>query len=457
MASWVAPLRMTLWSVVLTVMCGAGAACQSASASISRQGSSSSAARAVDQGMRAVTYSRQPMADRRAAVEQMLAEDANGFWADCASLTRQIDDWPMIRLLCEKAAASQDPRALPWLIRSWAMPSKIVADSDRPEREAIEQLTGELAESLLSKLVFHSPEDYAPASQVAAWSVLARISRHEVLRERIQAVPERRASLLVTMLKQAAPALDILPHDRLAIARLMRLIAKYPPAQWRGWAQWRLAHAGDGQARLALRHLPAIERRDPVRDGWGRSQWLKHIKSRLAGRRHAARGSGDDDGIVVRRHPGRFADYTDRFGIADLLVLDELLDAMEDSEVKRVAFAQAEADRLDRSTELGGVVTWNKQGRILLQPFTPLLRRHDQAYIASTPCIDALYLGLAHFHFHTQRYDNTAWAGPGQGDRDFADSHHATAIVLTFLDPVTLNVDAYMPGGISVDLGCMTR
>lgn len=407
--------------------------------------------------MLAVTYARQPMADRHRGVQRMLTRDAGRFWKDCAALTRQIDDWPMIRLLCAKAEETQDKRALPWLIRSWAMPSKVVMDQDRPEREALAAIMRQEVDAILSTIVFLPSEADAPATQVAAWAVLVRAIDHKTLRERIAATPDEGASLLVSILKQAVPALDRLPADRLAIACLMRLVAAYPGQHWLAWADWREASDSNGPATLALRHLPAIEHRDPARDTWVRDRWVKHIESRLAGRRHAARGSDADDDLVVRQHPGRFADHADRLGLADLLVLDAILDAMDEPDVRRVAFEQAEADRRDTSTELGGVLGWDDQGRPTLRPFAPLIHRHDQAYIASTSCINALYLGLAHFHFHTQRYDNAVWAGPGQGDRAFADRYHVTAIVMTFLDQHTLNVDAFMPGGISIDLGCMTR
>lgn len=407
--------------------------------------------------MRAVTYSRQPMDGRQAVVERLLAEDPAGFWSDCASLTRQIDDWPMIRLLSDKAQASRDARALPWLVRSWAMRSVTVSDEQRPERAAIKAITGRPADVRLKSIVFDNHADFAPVTQVAAWSVLVRVESADALRRQIAAVPNEGQSLLVSMLKQAASAVEVLPSDRIAIARLMRLSVSHAEEQWRAWAQWREAHANDGPATLALRHLPALTHRDPQRDVWSRDRWLKHIQSRLANRRHATRGSSGAEDIVVKQRPDRLSDHAEALGIADLIVLDHLLDAMEDAGVRRAAFAQAQADQQDTTTELGGVLVWDDQGGLQLKAFAPLIRRHDQAYIATTRCIDAVYLGLAHYHFHTQRYDNADWAGPGKGDLDFADAHHANAIVLTYLDRDTLNVDAYLPGGIVIDLGCMTR
>ncbi len=407
--------------------------------------------------MRWVTYSRQPMGDRQAAIERMLEKDARGFWADCAALTRQIDDWPMIRLLSEKAAASRSADALPWLVRSWAMPSKLVTDDDRPERAAIESITGKPADHLLEIIVFAGMEEDEPATQIAAWSVLVRTESHERLRHLIAEVPEQGQHLLVSALKRVAPAVDVLPSDRLAIAQMMRLSVAHADPQWQAWARWRQSHLDDGPATLALRHLPALEHRDPQRADWMRQRWLTHIEHRLVGRRHATRGDGADDDIVVKLRPDRLADHAEALGVADLIVLEQLLDAMDDPVFRAVAFEQAEADRLDTTTEFGGALVWGEQGKLVLKPFTPLMRRHDQAYIASTPCLEAVYMGLAHVHFHTQRFDNAAWAGPGKGDLDFVESHHVNAIVFTYLDRNTLNLDVALPGGIIIDMGCVTR
>lgn len=406
--------------------------------------------------MRWVTYSRQPMDDRAAAVDRMLADDPGAFWSDCAAKTRQIDDWPMIRLLAEKAEASGDIRALPWLVRSWAMPSKLVADKDRPERQAIVSITSS-EQCILRSIVFDPATAYQPATQVAAWSVMTRIEPEGRLRSYLADSSESDQSLLVVMLRRVAPALDVLPSDRLAVAQMMWMTVAYPDAQWAAWTRWRAEQRGDGLATLDLRHIPALKHRDTKRDDWDRERWLSHVASRLADRRHASRGEGANSDIVVKQRPDRFADHAPALGVADLIVLDHLLDVMGDAGFKRVAFEQAEADRIDQTSELGGAVIWDKQGKVLFKPFAPLMRRHDQAYIAPTSCIEAVYLGLAHVHFHTQRYDNASWAGPGKGDLDFASAHHVNAIVLTFLDPSTLNLDVYFPGGVTIDLGCLTR
>ncbi|MBX2851293.1 MAG: hypothetical protein KTR15_06070 [Phycisphaeraceae bacterium] len=407
--------------------------------------------------MRAVTYSRQPMAGRQAAVEHMIAEDADRFWAECAAKARQIDDWPMIRLLSGIAEQAREPRALVWLVRSWAMPSSTVSDVERPERRAIEAITGEKASVLLNAIVFEQAESHPPATQVAAWAVLCRIASHDELRGLVRQAVGGQASLLVSMLKQCEPAVDVLPADREAIARLMRLTAEHDALRWSGWAQWRRSHADDGPATLALRHLPGLLHHDVQAEGWGRARWLEHIRGRLSDRRHVPRGEGAEGAAVVTKRPGRFEDHLDRLGIADLIVLDHLLDAMDDWAVRDSLFEHAEADHNDRRTEFGGALVWDDQGKLIYQPFDPLLRRHDQAYLATARCMQAVYLGLAHVHFHAQRYGNAPWAGPGKGDLDFVDAHHANAVVFTFVDHRTMNADAYWSGGVIIDLGCVTR
>lgn len=407
--------------------------------------------------MRALTYARQPMADRKAAVEWMLAQNAAGFWQDAAAVTRQIDDWPMIRLLAEKATESRDERAMDWLVRSWAMPSQTISDFNRPECQAIAHIRPGSPQRTLLAMVFDQDMPSDTQTEVAAWSVLVRTMPSRYLLRQIEKAPDEGASLLVSMLKRSVPAMDVLPADRVAVGQLLYLSVAYGDAQLAGFARFRASQQGKGVPGIALRHLPAISQRDTSRDDWSWEQWHEQVKRRLAGRRFASRGEGADEDAVVSIRPDRFVDHAELLGIADLIVIDHLLDAMDRPKVVRELFQQAEADRMDTTTEYGGALCWDEQGELAYRSFDPLLRRHDQAYVASTPCMHAVYKGLAHVHFHTQRYDNAVWAGPGQGDLDFANAQHVNGVVLTFLDRNTLNLDAYFPGGIVIDLGCMTR
>lgn len=407
--------------------------------------------------MRWVTYSRQRFEDRQAALEKMLEQDPDRFWRDAAIYTWQIDDWPMIRLMCVKAANTQDKRALAWLVRSWSMPSRTVLDDQRPERDAIQVILEQDARAYLHEVFVDREEQADPETRVAAWTILVRTEASESLFRLLASMPDDHPDPLVASLQRSADVLQVLPPDRHAIARLMCLTREYDDLQWSNLRRWKARIAGDGPATLSLRHLPALRWVDPEREDWTRQHWLEQVESRLAGRRHVSRGDGAEQGSVVSTRPDRLADYALRLGLADLVVIDAMLDAMEDTAFQRLAFEQADADRLDRTSEYGGALTWNEKAQPELRIFPPMIRRHDEVYIASSSCMQAVYIGLAHVHFHAQRFNHHAWAGPGKGDLDFADTHHANAMVLTFVDEATLNLDAYFPGGISVDLGCITR
>ncbi|MEE2819531.1 MAG: hypothetical protein VX615_02855, partial [Planctomycetota bacterium] len=77
----------------------------------------------------------------------------------------------------------------------------------------------------------------------------------------------------------------------------------------------------------------------------------------------------------------------------------------------------------------------------------------DRRFNASQQMFDAGYTALFHFHYHAQKYRNGDHAGPGLGDKNYADSTRANCIVLTFVNEDEVNVDFYRHGGVVVDLG----
>ena len=261
---------------------------------------------------------------------------------------------------------------------------------------------------------------------------------------------------LLGPLRVVAPAVDRLPATREEVLRMQTLMQASSERDWAERAAYRAASAGgDRGAGVALRHLPAIDRADAYRTA-DRAALLTELRTRLAGRTHYARGDNADEAYVEPR-PERLEDHADRLSRADLLVLVMIDDAVGDLAVRAGLFAQARADRADTTSEHGGVLGWVEDGKVLAEPFAPALRRHDRIYYASDDCVVAMHTGLAHYHFHVQEPDNAAWAGPGGGDMQFAQALQANCVVFTSVDADTLNVDAYFPGGIVVDLGCIAR
>ena len=61
--------------------------------------------------------------------------------------------------------------------------------------------------------------------------------------------------------------------------------------------------------------------------------------------------------------------------------------------------------------------------------------------------IEAMYTGLAHYHFHAQQYDNIEFAGPGRGDLEFNANLETHTLTLTFVNRNQINVDLAFPMG----------
>lgn len=409
-----------------------------------------------------VTYSRHPMAVRRAAVDRMLTQDGARFWAAAAGQVASIDDWPMIRLLSERAGRRGDTDALGWLVMSWSVPSTTVDDTGRPESDAIKAITGDEGLAYLRDL-FAEPAAGTPVYvRAAAWTVLVRVDGEasekliaRALDYRHRHAPDAQDPLL-DALSLCVGVVEVYPAGPEGLLRLNALVEQTPTEVWDDWAQWSGRPRDDRWATTALRHLPALSHRDRDHDAQRVQWWRQRVSETLGTRLRVYRGPRDPGQIVTAR-PEFIDAYAEQLGVADYLVMNQLLEAFSDRELVAELFRQAETDRRDTTSEHGGVLTWGPQGGLVAQSYPPTLREHDQVFYASDACVRAMHTGLAHYHFHAQEYDNAAWAGPGAGDLGFADRMQANCVVLTYIDPDTLNVDVYFPGGAVVDLGCIRR
>ena len=122
-------------------------------------------------------------------------------------------------------------------------------------------------------------------------------------------------------------------------------------------------------------------------------------------------------------------------------------------EVVSHIFDYADRDRLDKTTEYGGVIGLDSLGRFEVLEFPPKFRRSDNEFIATQEMLDAAYTAVFHFHLHAQKYDNRRHAAPGTGDLFYADNTRANCLVFVFVDRNTMNVDYYRYDRVIVDLG----
>ena len=120
-------------------------------------------------------------------------------------------------------------------------------------------------------------------------------------------------------------------------------------------------------------------------------------------------------------------------------------------------FDYADRDHDDVSTEYGGVIALDEQGRYEVLEYLPRVRQHDLRFNASQEMFDKGYTSLFHFHYHAQRHRNGQHAGPGLGDMNYADNTRANCLVFSFVNEDRLNVDYYRHGRVIVDLGTIRR
>ena len=212
----------------------------------------------------------------------------------------------------------------------------------------------------------------------------------------------------------------------------------------------------DGEP-LELRHVPAIEALASINESWlsmssSRLSTLLDVrlKRRLVHRRQTSPGEKvtPEDWESARGHLSR----------ADLLLLLAIDLTLDDAMLREDLFRQVELDRDDRTTEYGGLMfAADRAGPARMSTFTPrpAERLGDRRFVASTDMLRSGALALAHYHFHVQTAASDAYAGPSEGDLEYARTFARACLVFTSLGPdgARLNADCYFPDGTVVDLG----
>jgi len=256
---------------------------------------------------------------------------------------------------------------------------------------------------------------------------------------------------LIRDLQAAQRDLGVLPRNK---EELLWLLYLRQPAMQETWAVLRDRAARSPVKPRAMRHLPVLLNADAQWLASTRQKLVATLQSRLRSETHYDKGVTSHD--TAGDHPQRLADWLDAVDDADLVAMLLIRAALDDRDVQRQLFAQAEADRLDTDTEYGGALLRGNDG-YEARAYEPLLKRLDTSYSSPPDLIIRCYTSLAHYHFHAQRHDNAAVAGPGAGDLKFAARLGLPCIVLTYVDAATMNVDYYHSGGVRVDLGVVRR
>lgn len=392
----------------------------------------------------------QPVELRCFALDWLADQYPHEFERELRERVARIEQWQVLEHLFERAAKAGDPAFTIAAIRSYARPSQVYADADRPEYTLIAGLhPGRDVPEVVFEYFIGSIGDATLTEQLEAWTLLNRLVEPGPLRGWLASAPV--LTPVVRDLQAALGVLDVLPTTGPSVAWLMYLQSQ-AQALWQQAAGKVHALSAQQHEGIALRHLAVLAHASEDRFALDRQQLLAQLKHKLA------------DGTHVTREDRIWPNWTESLAAsetqltwADLLTINTLLDYIRTPNARQRFFEQAEVDMADLYSEHGGVIAFTDNEGLAVRSFLPSLRLHDRKFVASPELIEQMYTGLAHYHFHAQAYNNAAFAAPGKGDLAFADRFGAGAVVLTFIDRDTLNVDYYQPAGVVIDLGVIRR
>ncbi|MCA9286832.1 MAG: hypothetical protein KDA22_16530 [Phycisphaerales bacterium] len=399
---------------------------------------------------------------REAALDRLLAIDP-----DAALRTLEVQmprltalDWR--RRLCAIVVERDWKDMTPTLVRAWAapMPGWVDRDDQRPERIALEKLYGKSGvPDVLFTLFVESNGVTQQNLRARCWELLIALGQRDRLVALLADTEVAPNDATLADLRVTARDLGVIPVNREEILWVRKL---REPARAAYWSQAREAVAALGpeqRSNLELRDLAvvvALAQVDPALLQATRAELEARIESYLAspaaGSTHRLDFAGWSGAF-----PQLFSQWRAELKWTDLAAIVLAIDALQTPEVRSHLFDYADRDLKDRTTEYGGIIRLDEQGRFEVVEFRPRIKGNDERFEAPQDMLDAGYTGLFHFHFHATSRNNARYAAPAQGDTLYADSVRNNALCFTFIDGSRLNVDFYRHGGVSVDLGEIQR
>lgn len=408
---------------------------------------------------------RQPSALRRRAwraasthPDRSVSEEARRIGARLLPIEA---DRLMVAELCQAAGEGGWSEYAPALVRSLRRPVADVKDEDRPEYAALARLTPRGDVGAAAWEVFANPPrapgvsavDLAQRTRGDAWELLGRLDPSGARRGQwLDRAADENADETLKALGRVRRELGCVPVAGAELAWGTALADATRPGHRAWWASVAPRARAWGEP-LRLRHL------EPIRwAGEQRSAWLDEPREALVAR---VRSAWEGRAARVRSWGNRRPPYSEkledamprleRSDLVTLLVVDE---ALRSAGVLEALQRQARLDRADQTTEYGGVLEARGEGfEALLFPPRPGERRGDREFIASRDMVSASDHALAHYHFHAQERLNGAYAGPSEGDLEYARSSGRTCVVVTTLGEDELGADLLTPEGVVVDMG----
>ncbi|HAW96814.1 MAG TPA: hypothetical protein DCX60_11095 [Phycisphaerales bacterium] len=359
----------------------------------------------------------------------------------------------------EQAGALGRERLTKAIIRSWATPLPMLEASEvRPEELALQRLTGggKVSLSLIDTMLSASPITEANL-RARCWELLVTHGEPGQLEVLVSDDDLIGGDSMMLDMRASMRELGVLPGNREEILWIRELRKPRYQTYWSNVAR-ALAQLPDERRKdLKPRHLAVAEaahRHRPELLVLSDQQLYELLDQEIDenGRRYKADFSGWN--IEVSE---RLSDARKSLVWGDLAAMLLAREALRSQPFVAHVFDFADRDMVDRTTEFGGIVQLDPDGRFELLEYQPRARVADDRYLASSKLFKDGYTALYHFHNHAQKYRNERYAGPHLGDFEYADETGVNGLVFTFVDEETLNVDFYREDSFVVDLGTITR
>lgn len=400
-----------------------------------------------------------PVQVRQEAFQRLERRDAEALKLTIRRQLPRMESWQWVEELCERIADRGWIDLTPGLVSSWARPLHYIEDTDRPEYLALAQLHGadEVVDVVFATFV-ESKSVLQEYLRFRAWELMHRLGERSRLVELVRSSDPAEDDAMLRDLREVARALGIVPHNREEIRWVRELRKPEYESLWERMQAAAAAVPSSRRSELEPRSLTIMASaylHEPALLQQSEQSLYATAEAQLRGQKHYRHGSSY--GNFSNAPTQRLHEYRDQLTWTDLAAVMIALRAIRVPEVVEHLFDYAERDHEDDSTEYGGLIALDEQGRFEILEFPPRIRRHDERFIASPEMFKASYGAVFHFHYHAQRHRNRDYAGPGIGDMNYADNTRANCLVLTYVSKDALNVDFYRYGRVVIDLGLIHR
>lgn len=396
---------------------------------------------------------------RKAAYQRLVRYDPKALDTALATELMHLEPADYRTWVIEQIAAGNRRQLTKAVIRSWAIPLDFwERNKERPEPKALAQMYGEeqVPLTLLSTMLDANPITEANL-RARCWELLVTSGHTDsllILMEDDELVGKD--TLLLDM-RAAIKDLNVIPRNREEILWIRALRDPKHKAYWdevaAALSQLNEERRSDLETRDLAVAVAAAKHRPNLLKASNQELYDSLQKAINSNGNHY---SADFSGWTVEVSE-KLSDDRRVLTWGDLAAMHLALEALESDRLKAHIFDCAERDMLDPTTEYGGLIRLDDNGRFELVEHRPRARVADDRYMASQALFNDSYTALFHFHNHAQKYDNYRYAGPHLGDIDYANETGANGIVFTFVNSSSINVDFYRHTAVIVDLGTIER